>query len=408
MYLFLRRLIRLSLPLIILVGGIIVFQMLTRSAPQAERRSMPVPPVEVEVVKLMPADYTVMLRSQGTVSARTSGTLIPEVGGRIVSVSPDFREGGFFSEGDVLIEIDDSNYRTAVSLAEANLAEAEVRLAEEQARAIQARIDWERLGGGEVPSDLVLREPQLALARASVAAAQARLEEANRDLERTRIVAPYEGRVLRQFADIGQVVGTNSVVAEIYATDYAEIRLPLTNRQYSFLNIPAMVRGEDREHLSIPVTLFASFGSERYSWEGKIVRVEGTIDTSSRQIFVVAQVDDPNGPIHAEPLKVGLFVDAEIQGRTIDQVYTLPRTALREGRFVVTVDESNQVQRVPIDTIWATEDLVVFDEPAITPGTLASVTPLAFAVDGMAVRPVGKDVAEPHAEIAKKPKDGKL
>lgn len=398
---FLRKAFRLSSPLLILVVGIVGYHYLMRSQPPAQRRPMPVPAVEVEVMALRPQDFTVILRSQGTVIARTSSTLIPEVTGRIVRVSPDFREGGFFEEGDVLLEIDDSNYLTALRLAEANLAEAHVRLAEEEARALQARLDWQRLGGGEPPSELVLREPQLALARANVAAAEARVEEANRNLERTRITAPYAGRVLRQHADVGQVVGLSTVLAEIYATDYAEVRLPLTNRQYAFLNISPMVRGEAREHLSIPVTLSANFGMARHTWEGRIVRVEGAIDTSSRQIFVVAQVDDPNGPAHTEPLKVGLFVEAEIQGRTLEGVYTLPRTALREGRYVVTVsDRPHVIQRVEIAPIWATEDLVVFDEPAIRPGTLASVTPLAIAVDGMTVRPVGVD-----AQLANARKD---
>jgi RND family efflux transporter MFP subunit len=353
-----------------------------------------VPLLEVRAERLQPQDYTVVIQTQGTVRARTSGTIIPEVSGRIVHVSAQFREGGFFDAGDVLVEIDDSNYRTALAVAEANLADAKVQLAEEEARGVQARLDWERLGRGEAPSDLVLRLPQLLLAQAEVAASQARLEEARRDLDRTRIRAPYEGRVLRKFADIGQVVGLNTVLAEIYAVDYAEVRLPLTNQQYAMLDLPPVQRGSDREHLAVPATLSATFGSERSQWDATVVRVEGAIDTDSRQIFVVAQVDDPTGARHAEPLRIGLFVEAALAGRVLPDVYVLPRTALREGRFVVTIqEEDNSILRVPVEPLWATADEVVFREPTIAPGTMVSLTPMAIAVDGMTVRPVGNDGA---------------
>jgi RND family efflux transporter MFP subunit len=388
------KLIKRSLPLLVLAGGIAVFMYLHATRPVAERRVAPEPEIRVRTVELLPRSYPVSIQSQGTVRARTESTLIPEVSGRITDVAPNFREGGFFAEGDVLLEIDASDYRTAVVRAEASLAEARVRLAEEAAQASQARIDWERLGTGESPPELVLRGPQLGLARANVAAAEANLEQARRNLERTRIVAPYAGRVLTKHVDVGQVVSPGTPLAEVYAVDYAEIRLPLTTDQYAMLEMPAGVRGESGPSFSIPVTLTASFGPETVSWNGRVVRVEGAVDARSRQIYVIAQVDDPYGPQHAHPLKVGLFVEAEIEGKTLKDMYVLPRTALREARYVLTLTDDNRLRRVPVDPAWTTRDEVVFREPSIPPGTRASLTQMALAIDGMQVVPVSSEEPE--------------
>lgn len=383
-----QRLLRRALPVLILALGAFLFWMLLATRPEVERREAPVPLLKVEVVRLEPTDYAVTIDSQGVVSARTESTLIPEVSGKILRVSPDFRDGGFFKEGDVLLEIDPSDYRTAVTIAEANLAQARLQLAEEEAASRQAERDWERLGMGEGPSNLVLRQPQLAVARANVAAAEARLEQARRDLERTRITAPYDGRVLNQLADVGQVVNQGNALAEVYAVDYAEIRLPLTSEEYAILGMPALTRGESPDSIRVPVRLHADFGPERVSWEGTLVRVEGAVDTRSRQIYVVAQVDDPYGPRHAQPLKVGLFVEARIRGATLEDVYVLPRPALREGRFVLTLDADNRIGRVEAPLIWSNAREIVFRQPEIAPGTLVSLTQMALAIDGMEVVPL--------------------
>jgi RND family efflux transporter MFP subunit len=394
---FVRRLFRFSLPVVIIAVGVLIIMWLNMTKPVARRQPPPEPVIEVEAVRLQPVDYKLSIHSQGTVQARTESTLIPEVSGRILSIAANFREGGFFEEGDILLEIDPSDYLAAVTVAEARLAETRVRLAEEEAQSNQAVRDWERLGEGEPPSDLVLRRPQLALARANVAAAEASLQEARRNLQRTRISAPYEGRVLSKRADVGQVVSPGSVVAEIYAVDYAEIRLPLTSAEYAMLDIPSAVRGGPQEEADIPVTLTASFGQTEINWEGRIVRVEGAVDTLSRQIFVIAQVDDPYGPMHPEPLKVGLFVEAEIEGKVLEDVYYLPRTALREAQYVLTIDEENRIFRVPVDPLWSTSEEVVFREPSIEPGTPASLTQMALAIDGMHVNPtfVGDEGSAP-------------
>ena len=231
-------------PFFFLALGFAVYFWWVLNPPEAGRRQPPRGSMVVDVVEAERGDYTVWLESQGAVRAHTESSILPEVSGRIVSVSAFFRGGSFFEKDEVLIELDDRDYRTALVTAEAALAQARLRLAEEEARSNQASEDWKRLGNGNAPSTLVLREPQLLEAKANVAAADGRLEQAQRNLERTRIRAPYAGRVLEKRVDVGQFVGPGTLLGRIYAVDYAEIRLPLAEWQLGFIELPGNPPGQ--------------------------------------------------------------------------------------------------------------------------------------------------------------------
>ena len=389
------RLLRFLLPVAVLGASIAVAYGLLASAPEAERRTPPRPLPAVEVLELGPADYRVELESRGTVSPRTQSTLVPEVAGRIIEVAPSFRNGGFFEAGDLLARIDPRNYENAVTVARSELAQARLRLEEEQAQAAQARRDWEKLGAGGTPSPLVVREPQLASARAAVAAAAARLRQAEVDLERTGIRAPYAGRVLDKQADVGQYVTPGTVLATVYATDYVEIRLPLTDEQQAFVDLPEAYRDGAADTGGPPVLLSARAGRETVVWEGRIVRTEGAIDTRSRQLFVVAQVDDPYARRPGRPpLKIGQFVTARILGRTLEDVLLVPRGAVRHGNEAFVVTPESTLERRELDVVWRdAEHLVV--RGGLAAGERISLTPLPFAADGVAVQVVGDAAAAP-------------
>ncbi len=381
-----RRLIKTLLPLVVLAAAGWYGWELLRSAPEPVRRpSRPNIPT-VEVVEAQPRDYRVMIPSRGSVSPRTQSTLIPEVAGRIVEVSANFRPGGFFEAGDELLRIDDSDYRQALVIARAELAQARLNLREEQAQAEQARQDWEKLGMAGKPGELTLRRPQLESRRAEVAAAQARLEQAETELRRTRIGAPYAGRVLEKKVDIGQYVSPGNILATLYAVDYVEIRLPLNDRQTAYVELPETYRGETAEAPGPAVEILA----DGASWSGRIVRTEGAIDPASRQLYVVAQVDDPYGrrADGRPPLKVGQFVEARIHGRELRQVYILPR-GLFQGRdrvFVITPDE--RVQRRQLEVVWQDQEHLIA-AAGLQPGERLSAAPLPFVADGAQVQLAG-------------------
>jgi len=381
------------MPAAVAGAGLAVGMTLMATGPTTERkRPPPVVPV-VEAMTVSAQDYSIRIKSRGTVAPRTQSTLIPEVSGRVVKVSPALRSGGFFEKGDELLRIDSTDYDSAVVIARADLARARLTLAQEEAQADQARRDWERLSPKDAPSALVLRRPQVESARAEVAAAEARLAQAEVQLARTRILAPYAGRVLQKQVDVGQYVAPGTTLATIYAVDYVEIRLPLTDNQVGFVDFPEQYRGGPASTPVVKgaaVTLTARIGQDRYTWRGRLVRTDGAIDIENRQLFVVAQVDDPYAR-HGEtpPLKIGQFVEAEIEGHTLHNVFVLPRAILEPGDKVVVIDDASRLQRRAVEVGWRSGDQVVISE-GLKAGERVSLTPMAFAAEGALVRIQGE------------------
>lgn len=368
------------LPLLILLLGATVIWYLMTTRPEVKRHEKKRRTPVVEIVELQPTDYRVKVESQGTVIPHTQTTLVAEVRGKLTSIADSFRSGGFFEKGDLLVTIDDRDYRNAVTIAAAELAKAKLTLNQEKARAERARHDWERLGKGEPPSDLVLRKPQLASARAAVAAAEARLRQAETDLDRTRVVAPYTGRILEKKADIGQFVTPGTPLGTIYATDYFEIELPLSEHQMAALRLP-VTRAGDGAAAEGPAVVLRSHSAE---WHGRIVRVTGAVDTRTRQQNVVARVYAPYAESR-QPLQIGQFVTAEIAGRLLSEVYVLPRAAVRAGNRIIVLDGDDKLKRLTIAPVWESRHEVVVAQ-GLSPGTRLVTTPVEYLADGTKVQ----------------------
>ncbi|MCF6312484.1 MAG: efflux RND transporter periplasmic adaptor subunit [Verrucomicrobiales bacterium] len=386
---------RLLLPLLVLGLAISGYRYLVASKPEPRQHTMPPVVTQVKATRLQPQSYQVQLESRGTVRPRTTTTLIPEVAGTIIEMSPAFREGGFFEKGDLLLKIDPLNYQTAITISQAALAQAKAALEEEKARAVQAVENWKRLGKTGKPSELVLRIPQLAEAEARLASSKASIIRAQRDLERTIIRAPYAGRILSKEVDIGQYVSPGTSLGRCYAVDYVEIRLPLTNRQLAFIDLPESYRHQnpaEKNKAKSKVTLTGSIGAQNAQWTGEIVRVEGAIDQLSRQLFVVAQVDDPykKDQQHRPPLKIGLFVHATIQAKKLENVFVLPRQAVRAGNEVIIIDQKNRIRRQTTSPIWSDKKSIIIpagEQGGLKPGEIICLTPLAFPANGAQVSP---------------------
>ena len=305
----------------------------------------------VAVQAIEPVDFQVNVASYGIVRPRIQSMLVAQVGGQVVDKASNFDEGGYFSEGDVMLTIDPRDYQADVRIAEATLADAQLALAEEQARADQARIDWDRLQNDGEPGSLVLREPQVKAAQARVASAQANLTKTRLDLERTRIRAPFDGRVLRQMVDLGQVVSGNTAVAEFYSVGVAELRLPIANNDLTFLDLPGS--GQDLQAAPAKVRLESEIAAGEI-WEARLVRTEAAIDDTARQLHVLAHVDDPFtvGEQHSVPLKIGQYMTATIEGRTLSDVIIIPTSAIYQGSYVYVV-EDELLQRRDIGISWS-------------------------------------------------------
>lgn len=378
------KLLKWTLPVLVLVGAVAGGRYIIDQRPEAPQFQPPQVPVAIEAIRISPEDYRVVLRSEGNVEPRTETTLIPQVSGQVTEISPAFREGGFFRRGEVLVRLDSRDYELAIASAEAQVAQAESTLEQELAQARVVEDDW-RMLGREAP-ELGLRKPQIAAARATLLSARAQLERARLDLERTRIRAPYDGQVLDRSVGVGQFVSPGTALARIYATDYAEIRLPLSNRQLEFVDLPARFSNQEDDQAGPGVTVRANVGRTPWTWEGRIVRAEGAIDTRSRQLFVVAQVDNPyaRGPDARPPLRIGQFVEAEIAGRVLPGAFVLPRAALRDAGEVLVVDGDSRLQRRAVEVAWTDGETAVV-VAGLQPGEVVNITPLAVAATGTLV-----------------------
>lgn len=379
-------------PVAILGGLLLLAVIIKMNPPEAPQRgNFGGPQMVVETTTVEGQDYRVQLQSYGTVQPRTQSMLVAQVSGQIVSVNENVRDGGFFEKGDVLGQIDPRDYEADVRISEASLADARQALAEAEARSIQAREDWERLGNSGDAPDLVLRVPQLEAARARVSSAESALQKANLDLERTRLVAPFSGRILRKLVDVGQVVSPNTQLAEIYATDVVEIRLPIRNRDLGFIELPESFRFSDANGGGLTAVTIHSdlIGDE--TWNAQLVRTEGAIDATARQLHVIAQIEDPFGPeyVGRAPLKIGQYVTAEIEGSVEENVLVIPNSTIYQGSYVYTV-EDGLLRRKDVEIAWQNDNEAIIAS-GLRHGDQLVTTPLGQVTSGLRVAIAGEE-----------------
>lgn len=392
--------LRIFIPLAILgVGALVGLWLSEKNEPPTPSQAPP-RRLKTGVVELHRTDFPVILKSQGLVRSHHETPLTAAVAGTIHVIHPGFEDGAFFRKDEVLAELEPADFQAAVESAESVLARTEASLAQEEARARQARLNWEDLGYDDEPSDLVLRVPQLKEARANVDAALAALDQARRDLARTKIRAPFDGRVRDRLVGLGQAVGPSTPLGNVFATDYAEVRLPLTPEQLRFIDLPS--RPGDAP---VPVDLIDALGNLNDEhgdahWPARIVRTEGALDETSRELFAIARIDDPFGLNHPDraPLRIGQPVRAAIEGQVLNEVFVLPRVALRGVNRVYLVDrEELVIKRTMVEPVWTTEsELVVRD--GLEDGQWLSVTRMPYAPEGAPV-----ELIEEQPEVGEGP-----
>ncbi len=388
------------LPIGILISAIVAMTVLSnaRQEPVKEKVEDKAILVETQAIELEDVSFTV--HSQGTVIPRTKTILSAQVSGRIQSVSRQFVEGGMFKQGDVLITLEHAEYITDVKAAEADLSRAQAALQEERARGKVAEQEWRSVGNSVAP-ELGLRKPQLAREMANVRAAEARLERARRNLERTEIRAPYDGLVRSKHVDLGQFVGMGTQLGVIYATDLAEVRLPLSDNDLAFLTLP-----EFGTEVGAKVTLKARIAGKEVRWPATLARSEGVVDEKSRVVYVVAQVRDPYNRASinsSSALKFGRFVRAEIAGASESGLVVLPRSYLRLDGSILVVDGDNKLRIRDVE-VQRTDENNVYISAGLKPGERVTNTAIAVPIDGIQVRVAG-EAPEPQNAVANKGAD---
>ena len=389
---------KIIIPAAVVVTALLIVFFIKSNPPEARRfSSAPKAAISVSVLELVPQSYQVMIDSYGTVKPRTQSLLVAQASGQIIEVSDEFREGGFFEKGDVLLKLDDRDHQAEVKSAQANLLTAEQSLLEEKARGQQALTDWKRLGGSSQASSLVLREPQLAAAQAQVLSAQATLEKAELDLERTKVTAPYAGRILSRSVDLGQVVSNNTQLATIYAIDSVEIRLPIKNKDLSFVNLPEQYRDGAKNQAGSLVKFSSDLVGEQI-WQGQLARTEGAIDENAQQLYVVAKIDDPykSTASNQYPIKIGQYIKAQIAGKTVQNALIIPNSTIYQGTYVYVV-EGDVLKRKDVTFAWQSANQAMI-KTGLKANDKLVVTPLGQVSSGTKVSILG---AQPKEKVPK-------
>lgn len=330
-------------------------------------------------------NLTLTVETQGEVKPRREIIVSPQISGRVSYVSPDFIDGGFIKKGQLLVRVEAADYELAVVRAQSSVATAEQNLAREIAEAELAVQDIEDLGIEDV-SPLARREPQLANARASLEAAKAQLKDAELALQRTGVYAPFAGRVRERNVDIGQIASPGQALGRIFANDVVEVSLPLQDAEIGRLGLPlAFAASEDAP--GPKVTFQATVGGKMRTWHGEVVRTAAAVNSQTRQINVIAELKDPYGAgaDGDAPMAPGLFVNARIEGDTIENVLRAPREALRgNNRLFVGLPDEGKLSIREVDLIHSDTTGAYFTDGA-EEGEFAIVSPLQAPFDGMSL-----------------------
>lgn len=356
---------RYIIPIIILCVAAAGFWYIKDNAPQARKRPSPsAPSIKVTTQDVRPGNVQLEIYSYGQVSAKTQSTLTAQVSGNVTKVSENFQEGAFFNKGDLLISIDSRDYQNAINTAKANLTQAQQDLALEQAKVDQAKADWKRLNKNAKIPALVSRTPQVISAKAKVSAMHANYNQAIINFQRTKIHAPFDGRILSKAANLGDYINANTALAEIISSDALQVRLPLKNSDLAYVDLPEQfISSEQPAQLSQPNVSFMADLISDQQWQGKLVRTEAAIDESSQQLFVIGEIDAPYAAINSNkhPLKIGQYVSAKIEGKVLANTISVKVENIYQGQFVYVV-ENGLIQRRPISILWRNDSIALIGE----------------------------------------------
>lgn len=365
-----------AIPFIIIAGCVVLAQIIIKANDKPEERQRRFNTLAVLADYAKTEDVQLKVNAQGEVRPQIEINLVPQVGGQIVKVSPNFIQGGIFKKGEVLVEIEAADFDIAVIQAEADVATAEQSLIREIAEGDLARRDFEELGRG-TPSALALREPQRAQAEAGVKAAKGRLQTAKLQLARTKVRAPFDGRVRSKTSDIGQFVSPGAPLGMIFSTNVVEVSLPLTDDDLYKVNLPLAYVADKRSNAP-EVKLSAVIAGQRRSWKGYIMRTDSVINTQTRGLSAIVEVYDPYDTGMSEdgfPLAPGLFVEAEINGRTFEDVIVIPRDGLRPQDQVYLADNKGKVEIRDVSVLDTNSDRAIIST-GISDGELVVLSPM--------------------------------
>lgn len=391
----------------LVVAGILVFALVIATLlfvfkPRAEKLPVKDEAPLAEFVVANEQQVSIPVFTQGSIKAKTYIKLVAEVSGRVNEIAQLKSNGGFFKKGELLLSVDDVDYRLAITKARALVSSAEQQLARVKTEAGQARYDLKQIGRDPSGStSYALRKPHLAEAEANLQAAKADLEITKLQLERTRVTAPFDGRVVSKQVDIGQYVTPGVLMADIYSTEMVEVRLPLSLYQTELLGLG--LRNNQGVTNSISVTLTSEYSSKQYHWPAKLSHTEGELDSRNRLVFAVAQIKNPYSKDELEPekppLTPGMFVKAELTGKAKMSVIVLPRAALRYGGEVWVIGENKRLNKKTVK-LYSKDRDSIYVKSGLSQEDRIIINAIDFPIEGMRLESIETQSIEAESNKA--------
>ncbi len=342
----------------------------------------------VDTIIVEPDDEEIFIKAYGTVIPAKEVSLQSEVDGRVIEVSSNLIPGGLIKRGEPILRIDPSDYIMAVKERKADMEEALYELEIEQGRQVIAKREWELLGE-EVRSyssnqRLVLREPHSKRLQARLEAAENRLRQAELDLNRTELRAPFNSLVIDEFVDVGKIVSRQSVLAVLAGTDHYRVKASISADKISRISFPDSNSGSSSETRIV----FDHEGDRAIIYKGRVLSLLGDLDPKGRMARVLIEIEDPlNLDIDNSGHRILLnsYVMVEISAGTLHGVYSIPREVVREGAVLWTVDENSTLKIKKIDILWRKKEEVLV-RGDLTPGLKVISGKLRSPLPGMKVR----------------------
>lgn len=341
-------------------------------------------PLDVNVQILIPIDYEVKIKSTGTTTPITQTILTSEVGGEVIYRSKKFSEGSSVIIGEILAKIDDTDLQLQYKNALLQLASAEVQFAVQQAEAEIAQEAWKQVGEGAA-QDLTAKKPQLKQAKAALEVAKAQVQSAEKKLNKTEITAPYTGRIKDINIDLGSTILPGQPVGSMYTSNEIEVTLSIKDSDLRFLDIPMDGRKLNPDQKSL-VVIKSLYKGEMQEWSGNLERVDGVIDPMTRMIKLIANFKN-NFIEDTKPiLPIGLFVEAEVSGKILIDVFMIPNTALTPNDELLVVNQDNTLEIRKVKIITKMKDHIIVKKE-MKAGERVVVSKLSIATNGMLVNP---------------------
>lgn len=362
------------LPVIIIVAGVLILMGMSalKPAPVKVEKKPNIPIVEtLDIVSTSPQ---IIVRGTGLVRSISEINIVPEVAGKIIYKSKKMISGGFFKKGELLYQIDPSDYKLQYNATKAEVAIQQVNYDREIQEQEIAAEEWKlyaQSNPDQKATDLALRKPQLAMAKANLDAANARLAISDKNLQRTKIYAPYNGSVIKKMMDVGQFVSPGMTLAQIFSSEKSQITVSLDPQKAGFIEInnDAMVNVQNQ-------------ASEK-TWAGKVVSVGGALDAQSRLINVTIEVDNPYE--YEKPMLNGSFVNVDIQGVKSENSYLIPLSTLRNNETIWLLGKDNSLIIQKIELVHIQNNQAIIKAELSESKTLIT-SMLSNPINGITVR----------------------